>query len=512
MFDLAALSNALTLLSDPNIFFAIIIGLVFGILVGAIPGLSSSMALIMLFPITYGLDPLVAVVLLASTFGGTIFGGSITAIILHTPGHPGSAATAIEGFALTQKGKSNTALGISSISSAVGGVISYVLLFFLIFQIARFTLMFSSPEIFAVTIFGVTVIGVLRGSNMAKGLASGFFGLLISLMGIAPYGQTRATFGIPALIDGVETIAVLIGLLAFPQILIMIEEKFIVKDISAFKPSYKPMIVASLLVLKTKNWFNIIRSSLIGLIIGLVPAAGATVAAFVSYNEAARYSKEEFGKGSEEGLIAAETANNASEGGSLATMLALGIPGSPASAVIMGALLVHGVRPGPRLFLDAPEVILTGMTFVYAIIITQIVAAILIYPIGLGYSKWLSGILKYETKYLSPVIAILCVVGAIALRNMIFDAGVMLIFGVLGFIMIKYGYPPIAMVLGVILGSVADTELARIFMMFENVLEIFTRPITVVFFSLALLSIAYPFIAGHIEKKRKDPATQKNGD
>lgn len=503
MFDLNAFQEALKLLFHWPVLCAIPAGLIYSIIVGAIPGFTTSMAITTLLPLTYVLDPLTAIVVLASAYGGAIYGGSITAILLHTPGTPASAATAIEGYALTQRGEASRALGLATTASAFGGAFSYLFVFFVMVPISWFALRFSSPELFAIVVFGITILAVIRGSTLAKGIAAGFFGFLLGLVGMTACGQTRACFGRIELIEGFPTVTVLIGLLAFSQVFTMLEQKFIVKTGQTFEPNFKDMLKASVETLK--DWVNLIRSSLIGTFVGLMPAAGSSIASFISYNEASRNSKIPFGNGNPSGIIASEAANNASEGGAMATMLSLGIPGSPSSAIIMGALLIHGIRPGPKLFIPKDYDPYSGMTFVYAIILTQIVAAIASWPIGLVLSKWISRVIKIETKFLAPMIAFLCVVGSFASRSYIFDAGIMVIFGLIGFVFSKFGYPPVAIVLGIILGPIADAELMRSAMLyFGNPWMIFTRPIVVVLFAISIATLLF---TARREMKQKGAST-----
>ena len=508
MFDLNALAEAVKMMMSLPVLLAIPAGLIYSIIVGAIPGFTTSMAITTLLPLTYILDPLSAIVMLASAYGGAIYGGSITAILLHTPGTPASAATAIEGYALTQKGEASRALGLATTASAFGGAFSYLFVFFVMVPISWFALRFSSPELFAIVVFGITLLAVIRGGTLAKGLAAGFFGFLLGLVGMTAYGQTRATFGRVELIEGFPTVTVLIGLLAFSQVFTMMEQKYIVQTGKEFEPNFGDMLKASAEALK--DWVNLIRSSLIGTFVGLMPAAGSSIASFISYNEASRTSKIPFGNGNPAGIVASEAANNASEGGAMATMLSLGIPGSPSSAIIMGALLIHGIRPGPKLFIPKAYDPYSGMTFVYAIILTQIVAAILTWPIGLTLSKWISRVIKIETKFLAPLIAFLCVVGSFASRSFIFDAGIMVVFGAIGFIFSKFGYPPVAVVLGIILGPIADGELMRSAMLyFGNPWMIFTRPIVVVLFAVSIAALVFAAIN---EFKRNRPKAQDDAD
>ncbi len=494
MIDFEALLISFSLLASPSVLLAIPIGLLYSIVVGAIPGFNVIIAIVTLLPLTYALDSLTAIVLLSSAYGGAVYGGSITAISLRIPGTPGAAMTAIEGYELTKKGKANEAFGYATISSVCGGIISYLIIMFIMFPASRFALMFASPELFAIVIFAISIIGVLKGGSMAKGLAAGIFGLLLGVVGLSPYGVSRADFGMIELMDGIPEIPALIGLLAFTQIMFLLEKDFIVEKTINFKPSIIKMFLSGVNVLR-KNKVTLLRSSIIGMVIGLIPAAGASIASFISYNEEGKRSPELIGKGSLSAIVAAESANNASEAGSMATMLALGVPGSGAIAVIMGALIMHGIRPGPRMFTPSLELPFGGMTFVYAIILTQLIAALMILPLGLFYSKWFSQIVNFPTKYLAIAIALFCVVGAIAIRNSLLDAWIMLIFGVLGYIMSKYEYPPIATVLGLILAPIADAELIRSNMMYHGRLWLIaTRPIVIIFFALTIFGFLYPFL------------------
>ncbi len=504
MFDVNSFQEALKMLMQWHVLLAIPVGLFYSIIVGAIPGFTTSMAITTLLPLTYVLDPLTAIVVLASAYGGAIYGGSITAILLHTPGTPAGAATAIEGYALTQKGQASRALGLATAASSFGGAFSYIFVFFAMVPISWFALRFSSPELFAIVVFGITMLAVIRGSTLSKGIAAGFFGFLLGLVGMTASGHVRSTFGRMELIDGFPIVTVLIGLLAFSQVFKMLEQKFIVKSGETFEPTFKDMIIGSGEALR--DWFNLIRSSIIGTFVGLMPAAGSSIASFISYNEASRNSKVPFGNGNPSGIVAAEAANNASEGGAMATMLSLGIPGSPSSAIIMGALLIHGIRPGPKLFIPKDYDPYSGMTFVYAIILTQIIAAILTWPIGLYLSRRISKVIKIETKFLAPMIAFLCVVGSFASRNYIFDAAIMVVFGFIAFVFSKYGYPPVAVVLGIILGPIADAELMRSAMLyFGNPWMIFTRPIVVVLFVLSIAALVFTAL-----RERKRGAQKEN--
>lgn len=481
----------------PLVMFA---GVFFGILCGAIPGFSSSMAVAVLIPVTYPMEALVAMVFLASTYVGAIYGGSITAILLNAPGTPGAAATAFDGYEMTKKGKANEALGLALGSSCIGGTISYFLLLIAMYPIAAFAVKFGPPEMFLLAVFGLTIIGSLRAESFSKTILAGLFGVFLSTVGIAPTGGMRATFGIPWLMDGIPVIPSIIGFFAFSELFYMINKEFVTEDRET-KRDLKEIIKNTLKPFKyTKNF---IRSSLIGTFIGAVPAAGATVASFVSYNQAKQGSNDpdSFGKGNPEGVIACETSNNASTGGALTTMFALGIPGSGTTAMMLGALMLHGLQPGPRLFIYQ-------MPLVYAIIVALFLSQIVMYVMGIGFSYSLSGILKVSTKILVPVIAVLCVVGSFALRNSLFDAGLMFTFGIVGWIMKENDYPTIAVVLGIILGPIADSELIRTTIRYRGDYTIFfQRPISIGLIVATILMVVVPYLI----KRRRDSRMQTSG-
>ena len=392
-------------------------------------------------------------VFLGATYAGAIYGGSITSILLNCPGTAGAAATAIDGFPMTVKGRANEALGLALGSSCIGGTISYFLLLVAMYPIAAFAIKFGAPEMFLVAILGLTIIASLKAESFAKTLLAGLFGLFISTVGISPTGGIRATFGSPWLLDGMPIVPTIIGFFALSEVFYMINKEFITED-REVKRDVMGIIRGTLKTLKSPK--NLIRSSLIGTFVGAVPAAGATVASFVSYNQAKQSDKDpsSFGKGNPEGVIACESANNASTGGSLITMFALGIPGSGTTAIMLAALMLHGLQPGPRLFMNQ-------MPLVYAIIVSLFLSQIVMYIMGTVFSYSLSGILKISAKILVPVITVVCVVGSYSLRNSLFDVVLMFICGVLGFTMKENGYPTIAITLGIILGPIADSELIR---------------------------------------------------
>jgi len=495
----SALLNGVAALISWQIMYVLLSGVFFGVLCGAIPGFTACMAVAVLLPVTYGMSPLVGMTLLVSTYAGAIYGGSITAILLNCPGTPAAACTAFDGYEMTKQGKHNEALGLAIGSSVVGGSISYFFLLVLMYPIAAFAIKFGSPEMFILAILGLTIIASIGKGNFAKSILAGLFGLLISTVGISPTGAIRANFGLVGLMDGVPIVPAIIGFLAFSELFSMLHTEFIVEggDNSTKKKNIFTIIKYSFYCFKYP--MTLIKSILIGTFIGAVPAAGASVASFVSYNQAKQSSKngDNFGKGEMEGIVASESANNASTGGALCTMLAIGIPGSGTTAILLGALMLHGLQPGPRLFMFQMEL-------VYGIIIALFLSQIILFIAGVTFSYYLSGIVNISTKILVPTIALLSIVGSFALQNSIFDAQLMFVFGLIGWVMKKNDYPVIAAVLGIILGPIADSNLIRTAIRYRNDFTVFfTRPVSLVLIIFIVLSMVLPIIVKKIDIKKQ---------
>lgn len=495
MIEWSAFFNGATQLLSFEIFLVMVLGTFWGVLAGAIPGFTSAMSIAILLPVTYSMNPLTAMVFLASTYAGATYGGSITAILLNAPGTPGACATAFDGFEMTKQGKANEALGLAIGSSVVGGTFSYILLLVAMYPIAAFAIKFGAPEMFLLAVFGLTIIASLKEGSFIKAILAGLFGVLVSTVGISPVGTIRATFGFPNLLDGVNQMSAIIGFLAFSELLNMLTKDFVTEETAKVSRSLRKIVEGTIKCLKSPK--NLFRSCIIGTLIGAVPAAGATVASFVSYRQAKAASKspETFGKGNPDGVIAAESSNNASTGGAMITMLALGIPGGGTTAMMLGALMLHGLQPGPNLFMHQME-------FVYAIIVALFLSQIVLYIAGLVFSYSLSGILKISTKVLVPTIAILCIIGSFALKNSIFDAQIMFLFGLVGWLMKKYDYPPIAVVLGIILGPMADAEFIRTSIRYGgDYLIFFKRPISLGLIVAIVLASLVPLFLKRYRKR-----------
>ncbi|GAA0321496.1 tripartite tricarboxylate transporter permease [Bacillus carboniphilus] len=482
----------------PEVILLIIAGVIVGIIIGALPGLTATMGVALFLPVTFGMDAVTGILLLIGVYFGSIYGGSIAAILLNTPGTPASAATALDGHPLTQSGKAGKALGISAIASAAGGIISVLLLIFISPQLAEVALNFSAPEMFGLALFGLSIISSISGGSVLKGLIAGVFGLVISTIGMDPMtSYPRFTFEQLSLLNGLNFIPVMIGLFAVSEALVTLEDEL--KGNGKMKKVVASYILPKWRELKTL-WVTMIRSGFIGSFIGIIPGAGADIAAFVSYNEAKRFAKKEekdtFGKGNPKGIAAAEAANNGVTGGAMVPLLTLGIPGDAVAAVLLGALVVQGIQPGPQLFT-------TSADLVYTLFAGMLVANILMLIFGLSGIRLFTKILKVPKNTLAVAILVLSVVGSYAISNNFFDVYTMLGAGIIGYFMKKFGFPASPIVLALILGPMAESEMRRALVMSEGSYSIFlTRPISLTFIILAILSLVVPIIMNQLKKKK----------
>lgn len=473
----------------------IILGLIIGVLLGSLPGVSGVLGIAIMLPLTYHMYPVDAIMFLTGIFTGSVYASGVTAILLNIPGGPAAVATTFDGYTMTKKGRHNEALGISLASSVIGCFLSYSIVLFFIQPLGRFVLSFGAPEMLMLTIFALAVIGTVRG-NMIKVMIAGSLGLMIGTIGATAFGRPRGTFGQMSLYEGIEIIPALMGLLAVSELFFLISRKFIVDDHAKVQKNFKDILKGMRFAFKDK--INSLRSMIIGLFIGLLPAAGATVASLVSYGQAQVYSKrsDQFGKGEPSGIVAAETANNSSEGGSMTTMLTFGIPGGSATAVLMAAFMIHGLIPGPYLIRD-------NMDMAYAVIIGNIIQVIFLLVIGLVFIWYFSKVVFVPTRLLIPIIAVLTVLGALSIRGVYIDVTLTLIFAILGFVMRKLDYPIIALLLGIILGGIVDNELTRTIIMYEGRYEmLFQRPIFMSLVFLTVLVFMIPFVRNVLKKNR----------
>jgi len=476
-----SLEYALPVLTDPVVIGLIVAGTVMGVVIGALPGLSSSMGVALLLPFSLYLEPIPAIALLSALYCAGTFGGSITAILINAPGAPPAVATAFDGYPMATKGEAGRALGIAAVSSVSGGILSVLVLLFAAPLLAQVAYSFGPPEYFALGVFALSMLASISGEAPLKNLIGGCLGLLIATVGIdLTTGVERFTFGVPELYEGIQFIPVLIGLFAVTELLNQAQElgrERIAVAVSALKlPSLDDFR-------RVKN--TILRSSGIGIFVGVLPAEGSTMAAMIGYNEAKRWSKnpDAFGKGTIEGVAGPEAANNAATGGAMVPTLALGIPGSATAAVILGGLQVQGLRPGPYLFEEQPGLL-------YGIFFAMLLANVLFLFIGLLGAKVFSRISLIPRTFLWPTVFALCFVGAYGLNQSMVDVWIMIISGLVGFVLKKNGFGPAPIIMGVVLGGLVETSLAQSMIIFDQQwTEFFSRPIALSFFALAVISL-----------------------
>lgn len=479
-------------LFDIEILLITALGVLAGIAIGILPGLSATLGVSLLLPVTFGMDTIPGLLLLVGIYFGAIYGGSVTAILLRTPGTPAAAATAIEGYALTQKGYGLKAMKVATLSSTMGGLISVIILILLAPVLARVALEFGPPEYFALTFFGLSIISFLLGRSVIKGLTATFLGLLIASIGMDPIGAfPRFTFGSPNLRSGVEFISALIGLFAASQAFHLMENVSIKNKVLRAMENTRLRWNEIKRILPT-----IFLSSGIGTIFGTMPGAGAETAAFIAYNETKRFSKnkEGFGQGRIEGVAAPEAANNGTTGGAFIPLLSLGIPGDAVTAIMLGALIIQGLQPGPLLFQNHPDL-------VSVLFLGMLLSYILMFIFAWYGLRLFTKILYVPKNILIPVILVLSVIGTYAIGNNFFNVWVMFLFGVLGYVMMKYDFPLPPVVLALILGPLMEENLRRSLVMTQGSLDfIYTRPITLVLILIALLTFLTPLISSFRKK------------
>lgn len=490
--------GALVALQWQNLLIAFF-GAAGGIIIGGLPGLTATMGVALLIPVTFGMHPATGLIMLGAVYCGAIYGGSIAAILVRTPGTPAAAATVFDGYEMTKKGQAGKALGAAVYASFVGGFISTTILIFVAQPLAMFSLRFGPPEFMWLGIFGLTIIASLSGRSLLKGLVSGLIGLLISTMGMHPLtGFMRFTFGQMELYDGVPVIIALIGLFSVSQVLYLTERKGaeaaeITEKIGRVLPTWEDLKLVKV---------TLLRSGLIGTIIGAIPGAGADIASFVGYNEARRFSKhpEKFGTGYIEGVVGSEAANNGVTGGSLIPLLTLGIPGNAVTAVLLGGLLIQGLLPGPELFTKHGDI-------TYGFIMSLYLAKTFYLILGFFGAKYFVRVVRTPSGVLAPVILTLSVVGSYAINNSMSDVWLMLGMGFLGYAMRKFEFPLAPICLAIILGPMVESNLARTLTLsaardLNPLFMFFTRPICLILIGLVILSLLTPYLSARVSGKR----------
>ena len=496
-----AVVQGLTLVATPYSILLILCGVLMGVLIGALPGLSSPIGVALLLPFTITLEPVPAISMLAALYCAGTFGGSITAILINAPGAPPAVATAFDGYPMAKRGEAGRALGLAAVSSVTGGIISLIVFLFATPFLAQLALKFRPPEYFALTVFALSMLASISGKSSIRNLIAGAIGVLISTVGIhLTTGVERFTFGSPELSEGIHFVPVLIGLFALSELLNQSQTLNVVYE----RITSVVLKLPSRDDLRRIKW-TILRSSGIGTFVGILPAEGATVAAIMGYNEAKRWSKnkEEFGQGSPVGIAGPEAANNAATGGAMVPTLALGIPGSATTALILAALIMHGFRPGPYLLRETPE-------FIYAIFGAMLVANFMFLFIGLGGAKLFARVTMIPRAILWPAVFVFSLVGAYSYSSSMFDVWVMLIAGLVGFVMLRHGFGAAPLVMGLILGKPVEEALSQSMIMFDNNwLRFLESPIVLFFFALTFLGLFWPLLSPLVRKlfRRRAAAT-----
>ncbi len=483
MTALAEFGAALWALMTPMTFVHVTWATLLGIFVGALPGLTATMGVALLTTLTYTMDRDAAVLVLLCMYVGAIYGGSRSAILLNIPGTPASAATALDGFPLAQAGRAGQAMGLATAGSALGTLVGIVLLVLLAPPLAEVALRFGSYEFFWLALFGVVISGQLTGGSAPlKGYIAGILGLAVAMIGSdGIHSHIRLTGGWDALNGGIGLIPAMVGAFGFAEVLSVMLRPVPVMARGATDGMRTLPRLAEL----WRYRVTILRSGVIGTIVGIIPGVGEDIGAWASYAAARRSSPERdrFGKGSTEGLTAAETGNSAVVPGALIPALTLAVPGSAPAAVLIAALFIHGVRPGPMIMIEAP-------TFIYSVAAMLVLATLAIAVFGLALTPLFIQVLRVPRAWLMPVVFTLCVIGPYALTQRIFDIWVMVAFGLLGFAMRQMRYPVAPLVLGIILGDLLDKSLRRGLILSDGDLApFFTRPISAAFAALILVSV-----------------------
>lgn len=465
---------------------AIVVGVFGGVMIGAIPGLTATMAVALALPFTFGLDPVTSILLLLGIYKGGIYGGSITAILIRAPGTPAAACTVLDGYPLARQGKAGKALTMSLYASCMADMISNLALIFFASMIAGLALAFGPPEYFWLICFSLTVVISISGNSLTKGLISALLGLLVSTIGLdLVYGTQRFTFENFNLMGGISYIPLLIGLFALPEVI-----DYYMKRTQAFTVRKADQSTVTKEEFK-RSLPSILRGSVIGVIIGTIPGAGATAAAFLSYGEARRASKtpERFGKGAIEGVAAAEAGNNGVAGATFIPLLSLGIPGDVVTAVILGAFMLHGLTPGPLMFEQ-------NLGLIYALFIGILLSSATLFGAGKLAIRYFARIADVPRHILLPVVLLFCVFGSYAVQNTMFDVGVMLAFGVLGYLMMRIDMAAAPFLMGFILGPLLEDNLRRSYLIADGFMIFFRSPICWLFILITALSL---FVGIHRE-------------
>ena len=483
------------------------VGVAVGIMIGAMPGLSVAFAVTILMTMTFHMESLPAMYLMLGAYCGGLYGGSITATLINTPGTANAVCTALEGYPLARKGRAGDALKCALVASTIGGLFSCFLLMFFAPQLAKIILKIGSPEYFALCTFGIAAAIGLEGNNLnnvIKGVLSAAFGLILSCVGADPvFGTNRFSFGSYYMLSGIQVVSSMLGAYALCQVLVNCRDVYVEGDESLKVPPVTKATMKMRDILK--HWKLILKSSVIGGIVGAVPGTGGAESAMIAYNEAKRVSKnpQEFGNGSIEGILAAEAANNATSGGAMIPMLTLGIPGDTVMAILLSALTMQGITPGANLFSS-------GSFWVYAVMGGLFLINLFMLLQGNLCISLFAQVSRIPQSIMTPCIVVMCVMGSFAINNNIFECFVMIVFGIIGFFMKKFGFPVTPLCIALVLGKLFETNLRRSLILSKgNPFVFFSRPISCGILILAVFMLFFPIISNMRANKKKAKEQEK---
>ena len=477
---------------QPVNFLYCFVGVFLGTLIGVLPGIGPSGTISILLCVTFKISPVASIILLSGIYYGAMYGGSTTSILVNIPGEAASVVTCLDGYQMARQGRAGPALGIAAFGSFIAGTFSVIALMFLTYPLSKFALAFGPPEYFSLIILGITILTYLAQKSMVKAFMTAAFGFLLSFIGMDIItGKPRYTFGIPALMDGLDILPVAMGLLGVGEVLINLDAP---EEISILKTKWRNLFPS------LQDWKDsyraIARGSLLGFFIGIIPGGGAVLAAFASYGIEKRFSKhpERFGHGAIEGVAGPESANNAAFGGGLVPLLSLGIPPSVVCALLFAALMMHGIQPGPFLITEHPDVF-------WGLVASMYLGNIMLLVINLPLIGLWVQVLKIPSRVLLPLILLFCIIGVYSINYSFFDVGIMMFFGILGYLMNKFNYEPAPLVFAFVLGRILEQGLRQSLRLSGgSFLIFFTRPVSATLLTLAgLVLLSYFFF----KKKRE---------
>lgn len=488
----SVLVSALAQILTPEILALVFLGVLFGFIVGVIPGLGPVIGIVLLFPLTIAMDPLPAVVMLAAIYPAGVYGGSVTAVLINTPGDPSSTVTTFDGYPMTKRGDGVLALGVTLAASVIGGLLSALALLLIAPPFARVALEIGPAIVFSIGLFGVVILVIVSRGSMLKGLVAAAFGLLLAVVGFSPFrGVERFTFGVNYLAEGVPIVPLIVGLFAISEAMMLLYQGGTIEEetgdsgrltlgqrFSELNRGFRETI---------RRPVDVLRSSGIGIVIGLVPGAGAIVSNFVSYYIGQTFTSkgEEFGTGVVEGLIAAESSNNAATAATLIPTLVLGVPGGIAAAILLGVLQLKNIRVGPQLFAATPEL-------AYGIVLSLFLANVFMLFVGYSLSSVIKRVVELRVEVIAPMIVLMAILGGFANNFSTLDAVAVVVFGMIGFAMRKLGYSPVAVVFGFILGPILETYYLRAVQLAGgDQLAVITAPVPAAIIGVAGVILVY---------------------